>query len=160
MKLVFLGPPGSGKGTAAAKIARSRSLPHISTGDLFRSAVASESELGRSIRGILDAGGLVPDDLTIALVRDRLARDDVRQGFILDGFPRTLPQAKALALFAPPDAVLCFMLEDREIVKRLSGRRVCGSCGRIFHLVDLPPARAGACDACGGALVAREDDRA
>jgi len=156
---IFLGPPGVGKGTAAQKLALTESIPHISTGDIFREAVRGETALGEEVRTIVRRGDLVPDEITVRLVRERLARDDARGGFILDGFPRTLAQARALDGFARIDAVVFFDLAESEIIRRLSGRRICGSCGRIYHIEDIPPRRPDVCDACGGALVQREDDR-
>ena len=159
MNYIFLGPPGVGKGTAAQKLALTESIPHISTGDIFREAVRGETALGEEVRTIVRRGDLVPDEITVRLVRERLARDDARGGFILDGFPRTLAQARALDGFARIDAVVFFDLAESEIIRRLSGRRICGSCGRIYHIEDIPPRRPDVCDACGGALVQREDDR-
>lgn len=160
MNFVFLGPPGAGKGTAAQKLAVQTMIPHVSTGDLFRRAVAGRSEIGAQVRAVLQRGDLVSDELTICLVRERLSQEDARAGFILDGFPRTLAQAEALKAIAPIDAVIYFDLSDAEIVRRLSGRRVCTSCERVFHVEDLPPRKPGVCDGCGAALRQREDDRA
>ncbi len=159
MNFIFLGPPGVGKGTAAQKLAVTQSIPHISTGDIFREAIKEETALGEEVRAIVSRGDLVPDEITIRLVRERLARNDAREGFILDGFPRTLPQARALGDFARIDAVIFFDLSESEIIRRLSGRRTCGSCGRIYHIEDIPPRKPDICDACGAALVQREDDR-
>ena len=160
MNLVFMGPPGAGKGTAAQKLAVQSMLPHVSTGDLFRKAVAGQTTTGQKVRAVLERGDLVSDDLVIALVRERLQQEDARAGFILDGFPRTIAQAEALQGIARIDAAVFFDLGDEEIVRRLSGRRVCESCGRVFHVEDLPPHVTGVCDACGCALRQREDDRA
>lgn len=159
MKLVFLGPPGAGKGTAAQKLAVQSQIPHVSTGDLFRRAVTARTEIGEKVRAILDRGDLVPDELTIGLVRERLSRDDAQGGFILDGFPRTLAQGEALETIAHVDAAIYFNLSDAEIVRRLSGRRVCQSCETVFHVQDIPPRNEGVCDCCGSPLVQREDDR-
>lgn len=159
MNLVFLGPPGAGKGTAAQKLSAQSSIPHVSTGDLFRRAIAAGTDLGAQVRIVLNRGDLVSDELTIGLVRERLSQADAREGFILDGFPRTLAQAVALERLAWIDAALFFHLADGEIVRRLSGRRVCGLCARVFHVEDIPPRRSGVCDACGSALTQRDDDR-
>jgi adenylate kinase len=159
MKLVFLGPPGAGKGTAAGKLALQGMIPHVSTGDLFRRAVAAQTAVGAEVRAVLQRGDLVPDELTIGLVRERLSQEDARAGFILDGFPRTLAQAEALEGIARIDAAVYFDLCDAEIVRRLSGRRVCETCERVFHVEDVPPHTPGVCDACGSTLRQREDDR-
>ena len=159
MNLVILGPPGAGKGTAAQKLAAQSMIPHVSTGDLFRRAVAEQTDIGTEVRAVLRRGDLVSDELTIGLVRQRLSREDARTGFILDGFPRSLAQAEALEGIARIDAVLCLDLGDAEIVRRLSGRRVCASCERVFHVDDIPPRTEGVCDACGSPLIQREDDR-
>jgi len=158
MNLIFMGPPGAGKGTVAARAAQEFAIPHISTGDLFRAAIKNESELGLKVRAITEAGDLVPDELTIALVRERLEEDDTDEGFILDGFPRTIPQAEALNVFCEITRVLNFTLSDEQIIERLSGRRVCKNCGKTYHLVTMPPKKAGICDACGGELYTRKDD--
>ncbi len=159
MNFVFLGPPGAGKGTAAQKLSVQSSIPHVSTGDLFRRAITDHTEIGVQVHAILDRGDLVPDELTIGLVRDRLAQEDARGGFILDGFPRTLAQAEALRMIAGIDAALFFDLSDAEIIRRLSGRRVCENCERVFHVEDIPPRTPDICDACGSALRQRKDDR-
>lgn len=159
MKMVFLGPPGAGKGTLAALASARMGLPHLSTGDLFRAAVKDGSELGERVKNILDEGRLVPDELTIALVKERLSRSDARKGWILDGFPRTTGQAEALDAIAGPDWVINFHVEDTVILKRLTGRRICSGCGKIYHVVTMPPAAEGKCDACGADLYTRPDDR-
>ena len=158
MNLIFLGPPGAGKGTVAAQIAAERRFPHISTGDLFRAAIKNGTELGVKVKAITEAGNLVPDELTIALVRDRLEADDTDDGFIIDGFPRTIPQAEAFDEFCGVTRVLNFKLSDDEVIERLSGRRVCKSCGKIYHVKNMPPKRDGVCDVCGGELYTRKDD--
>lgn len=158
MRLVFLGPPGAGKGTIAAIAKESFHIVHISTGDLFRSAVKDGSDLGRRVQAILASGALVPDDLTIEMVRRRLAQDDCKGGFILDGFPRTIAQADALAGMAVLDAVVNFQITREEVVQRLSGRRVCRSTGRIYHIIYNPPKREGLDDDTGEPLVKRPDD--
>lgn len=159
MKLVFLGPPGAGKGTLSSLASSRLGLPHISTGDLFREAVRNETELGKQVKGIMAEGKLVPDDLTIALVRERLSRPDAAEGWILDGFPRTIPQAEALQTISPVDLVVDFDVSDDLILFRLTGRRVCGSCGKIYHVATMPPKAEGLCDVCGQALLIRPDDR-
>jgi len=160
MKLVFLGPPGAGKGTLATLAKDAFRVVHISTGDIFRANIKNGTPLGLKVKAILDSGGLVPDDVTIDIVRDRLAQPDCGGGYLLDGFPRTVVQAEALATFEKLDAVVNFVLPDAEIVARLSGRRVCKACGTGFHLTALPPRQAGVCDKCGGELIQRVDDEA
>jgi len=160
MKLVFLGPPGAGKGTLATLAKDALGIVHISTGDIFRANIKNGTPLGLKVKAILDSGGLVPDETTIEIVKDRLAQPDCKAGYLLDGFPRTVVQAEALAGFEKLDAVVNFVLEDREIVARLSGRRVCKNCGTGFHLTALPPKKAGTCDQCGGELIQRKDDEA
>ena len=158
MKFVFLGPPGAGKGTLASMAKTAFSAVHISTGDIFRANIKNQTPLGVKVKAILDSGALVPDDVTIEIVRDRLAQQDAKSGYLLDGFPRTVTQAEALAGFEELDAVINFVLPDAEIINRLSGRRVCGSCGAAFHQQTRPPQVAGQCDACGGGLLQRKDD--
>ena len=159
MKLVFFGPPGAGKGTIAVKLAEKLKLPHISTGDLFRSAIKNQTDLGKKVKEILDSGALVPDEVTVDLVRERLSANDTDCGYILDGFPRTIPQAEALAGITQLDAVINFEVDDDTLIKRLSGRRICSSCGFIHHVDFQPPKREGVCDRCGGKLIQREDDK-
>ena len=160
MKLVFLGPPGAGKGTLATLAKETFRVVHISTGDIFRANIKEGTPLGLKVKAILDSGGLVPDEATIEIVKDRLTKEDCKSGYLLDGFPRTVTQAEALASFESLDAVVNFVLDDREIVARLSGRRVCKACGTGFHLTALPPKVSGICDKCGGELVQRKDDEA
>lgn len=159
MKMVFLGPPGAGKGTLAAMASAKRNLPHISTGDIFRAAIRNETDLGKRVKGILAEGKLVPDDLTIALVKERLSLDDARHGWILDGFPRTTGQAEALQLIDPVELVVNFDVSDQIILFRLTGRRICKECGKIYHISTIPPVRENVCDVCGGELYIRSDDR-
>jgi len=159
MNLVFLGPPGAGKGTIAAKAKDALGIPHISTGDLFREAIRNETELGKQVKSILASGELVPDSVTVAMVRERFGKSDADRGFILDGFPRTIAQANALAQMKRIDHVVNFMLGREEIVKRLSGRRMCKSTGRIYHIVYSPPKVEGIDDETGEPLIQREDDR-
>ncbi|GHU08749.1 adenylate kinase [Spirochaetia bacterium] len=159
MKLIFLGPPGAGKGTLAAKAVDLLKVPHISTGNIFRAAIAAQSPLGLKVKAIIDAGKLVDDDTTIALVKERLAQDDVKDGYILDGFPRTIPQAEALAGFSQADKVVNFDIPDNGVVERLSGRRTCRKCGANFHVAFNKPKKEGLCDECGGELYTRDDDK-
>jgi len=159
MKLIFLGPPGAGKGTIADLAMEELKLPHISTGDLFRAAVKNETPLGLKVKGIMAAGGLVSDDVTIALVKERLAEKDARAGWILDGFPRTIPQAEALEALAAADEAVNFDVADEVVVGRLSGRRVCRKCGKIYHVKNMPPKKEGVCDLDGGELYIRDDDK-
>ena len=159
MNLIFLGAPGAGKGTLANMLSNEYNIPQISTGDLFRAAVKEGSELGKQVRGIMEKGELVPDSLTIELVRERLAKPDAGDGYILDGFPRTIAQADALAGFQKTDGVIDFSISDELVIRRLSGRRVCRSCGAIYHVDNLPPKEEGKCDRCGGELYIRDDDK-
>ena len=159
MKLIFLGPPGAGKGTIARMASERLGIPQISTGDIFRTAVKEKTELGLKVQSILASGALVPDELTIAIVKERLSWPDVRQSYILDGFPRTIAQAEALASFSKPDSVVDFEVDDGLILFRLTGRRVCRTCGAIYHIVTRPSATEGICDLCGGELYTRNDDR-
>ena len=159
MNMILLGPPGAGKGTMAVRIKEKLNIPHISTGDLFRAAIKNETDLGRRVKSILDRGDLVPDGLTVELVRERTAQKDCSGGFILDGFPRTIGQADALAEFAPVDLVVNFTVEEHEVVRRLSGRRLCRECGAGYHVEFIPPAKEGICDNCGGELYTRKDDQ-
>lgn len=159
MRLVLLGPPGSGKGTQGARLADALGVPRISTGDILRRNVASGTDLGKKAKVFMESGKLVPDDLVIAMTAERLKESDARQGFILDGFPRTIAQAEALAKLTPLDAVVNLFLEPEELVKRSAGRRVCPTCESVYHLVTNPPRVAGTCDKCGSALVTRPDDR-
>ncbi len=159
MRLVLLGPPGSGKGTQAVRLAELLHVPRISTGDILRRNVADGTELGKKAKAHMEAGRLVPDDLVIAMTEQRLKEPDAKNGFILDGFPRTIPQAEALAKLTPLDAVVNLFLEPEELVKRSAGRRVCPKCESVYHVVSNPPRKAGVCDKCGSALVTRPDDR-
>jgi adenylate kinase len=158
MRLVFLGPPGAGKGTIAERIHAVLSIPHISTGDLFRKAIHDETSLGKQVKEILDSGHLVPDELTTEMVKERLVEKDAEKGFILDGYPRTLPQADALKKFGHPERVVNFMIPEEIIITRLSGRRVCRKCHATYNIKTAPPGADGICDVCGGELYMREDD--
>lgn len=159
MKLIFLGPPGAGKGTLAAKAMTILGVPHISTGAIFRAAIAAASPLGVKVKAIIDSGKLVDDGTTIELVKERLAQADAEKGYILDGFPRTIPQAEALATFSQVQKVVNFDIPDASVVERLSGRRVCRGCGANYHVSFQKPRAAGVCDSCGGELYTRDDDR-
>lgn len=163
MRIVLLGPPGAGKGTQAVRIADHVGVPHVSTGDIFRANVREGTPLGQEAKGYMDRGEYVPDEVTNAMVADRLARADAVGGFVLDGYPRTVAQSEALETFLagrdePLDAVLRLAVDEREIVTRITGRRTCGGCGRIFHLRYDPPSDEARCDDCQGALVQRDDD--
>ncbi len=164
MKLVLLGPPGAGKGTQAAMLVERFSIPQISTGDMLRAAVKEQSPMGLKAKEYMDAGGLVPDEVVVGIVRERLMQEDCQEGFILDGFPRTVPQAdelkKALAdLGKELDSVISLEVDTDALVERLTGRRTCGVCGKGFHLKFDPPSADGKCSACGGDLVHRDDDQ-
>jgi adenylate kinase len=159
MKLVFLGPPGAGKGTLAVLVTEAYSIPHISTGEIFRTAIREKTPLGLKVQAIIDAGQLVSDDTTIELVKERLAKSDAKKGFILDGFPRTIPQAEALAEIVDIDSAVNFDIDDELVVKRLSGRRVCKTCSQNYHVDFMPPKVEGKCDKCGSDLIIREDDK-
>ena len=163
MNLVLMGLPGAGKGTQAERIVEEYNIPHISTGDMFRAAMKDETPLGLEAKSYMDKGELVPDEVTIGIVRDRLAKDDCQNGFLLDGFPRTVAQAEALeALLAEMDRQLDYVINievDKSILmERLTGRRICKACGATYHLVFNPPANEGVCDRCGGELYQRADD--
>ena len=159
MNLVFLGPPGAGKGTIASQAKNHYDIPHISTGDLFRNHIKGDTDLGKQVKAILASGDLVPDSITIAMVEQRLKEADAKKGFILDGFPRTIAQADALKEITSLDAVVNFVLDREEIIKRLSGRRVCKSTGKTYHVVFNPPKVAGIDDETGEALIQRDDDK-
>jgi adenylate kinase len=164
MILILLGPPGAGKGTQAKLLAAGLQIPHISTGDMFREHKARGTEIGRKVQAIMDSGGLVTDDITNAMVKDRLSRPDVRGGFILDGYPRTTAQADYLerllhSLGQRLDRVLSYEVATEVLVDRMSGRRSCPSCGAVYHVSQNPPRKAGACDRDGTALLQRDDDR-
>lgn len=164
MKIILLGPPGAGKGTQAAMLMERFGIPQISTGDMLRAAVQAQSSLGVKAKKIMDAGGLVPDDIVVGIVRDRLQFEDCQKGFILDGFPRTLAQADSLKqvlaeLDKPLDAVVSLQVDIDALVARLTGRRTCVDCGKGFHLQYDPPTQDGLCSVCGGRLILRDDDR-
>jgi len=160
VRLVFLGPPGAGKGTQAKRLAAARGLLHLSTGDMLRDAIAKGTPTGKRAQEFVDKGFLVPDEVVDALVAERLARPDAAEGWILDGYPRNQSQAQALgALGAELSAVLYLDVDDERLVQRISGRRSCPKCGAVYHLRAEPPRKEGVCDACGTVLVQRKDDR-
>ena len=162
MKLILFGPPGAGKGTQGELISAALRIPTVSTGAMLRAAIKEGTELGKKAEAVMASGALVPDELVVGILRDRLAQDDCRNGFILDGFPRTIPQAEALeTLGISVDCVLSLEVSDETIVERMSGRRVCPSCGATYHVLYNPPKKqADKCDVCGEALAQRPDDNA
>jgi adenylate kinase len=164
MRIILLGPPGAGKGTQAVRIVERWGIPHISTGDILRANVREGTALGSEAKRYMDAGDLVPDEVIIGMVGERLAEPDTAAGFLFDGFPRTVPQARALETLVnerdtPIDVVLRLVVDHDDVVSRLTGRRTCSECGRIFHVLTDPPTEAGRCDGCGGEIVQRDDDR-
>lgn len=164
MKIIMLGAPGAGKGTQAKMIAEKYGLPHISTGDIFRANIKNGTELGKEAKEYMDKGLLVPDELTVRLLLDRVAQDDCKNGYVLDGFPRTIPQAEVLdeklsELGEKVDYAINVDVPDENIVNRMSGRRACLSCGATYHIVSIPPKKEGFCDVCGSELVLRDDDK-
>ena len=164
MRIIMLGAPGAGKGTQAKLISERYGIPHISTGDIFRSNIKNGTELGKKAKTYMDQGQLVPDELTCDLVVDRIAQDDAKDGYVLDGFPRTIPQAEALkhALEGRGESVdfaIDVDVPDENIIKRMSGRRACVSCGATYHVVYNPPKKEGVCDVCGSGLILRDDDK-
>lgn len=163
MRVIFLGPPGAGKGTQARELSHEWGVPQIATGEMLREAVAAGTPLGREAKRVMDSGGLVPDDVMIGLIAERLRQPDAARGFILDGFPRTIAQAEALDRLLKDlghslDAVLYFQVSEPELLRRLTGRRLCRQCQTAYHLVSAPPRRPGVCDRCGGELYQRPDD--
>lgn len=165
MNLVLMGLPGAGKGTQAEGIVEKYDIPHISTGDMFRAAIKEGTELGMKAKSFMDQGALVPDEVTIGIVKERLAKDDCKKGFLLDGFPRTVPQAEALeALLTELDRQIHYVInievDTSKLMERLTGRRICKSCGATYHMVFNPPAKEGVCDKCEGELYQRSDDNA
>ena len=164
MRIIMLGAPGAGKGTQAKKIAAKYGIPHISTGDIFRANIKNGTELGKKAKSYMDAGKLVPDELVCDLVADRIAKDDCKEGYILDGFPRTIPQAEALdkavlALGTKIDYAVNIDVPDEAIITRMGGRRACLNCGATYHVQYNPPKKEGICDTCGHPLVLRDDDK-
>lgn len=165
MNLVLMGLPGAGKGTQAEGIVEKYAIPHISTGDMFRAAIKEGTELGKKAKSFMDQGALVPDEVTIGIVKERLAKDDCKKGFLLDGFPRTVPQAEALeVLLTELDRQIHYVInievDTSKLMERLTGRRICKSCGATYHMVFNPPAQEDVCDKCGGELYQRSDDNA
>lgn len=163
LRTILLGPPGAGKGTQAVKIVEKYSIPHISTGDIFRENIKNETELGNRAKAYMDRGELVPDELVVEIATDRLTKDDCKNGFLLDGFPRTIFQAEKLDEFLTKrgekiDKVINIDVEKEALVKRITGRRVCKACGASYHVVNIPPRKDGVCDLCNGELVQRADD--
>lgn len=161
--VILFGAPGAGKGTHAKRLSDLLSIPHISTGDIFREEMERNSQLGLKVRSYVEKGELVPDDVVNEIVKRRLAQEDCKKGFILDGYPRTLPQAEALEkilkeLSLPLKKVINLQVGEEEIIRRLSGRRICRNCGAIFHIINIPPKKEGICDYCGGELYQRDDD--
>lgn len=164
MKIIMLGAPGAGKGTQAKMLAEKYGIPHISTGDIFRANIKNGTELGRRAKEYMDQGALVPDELTVSLVIDRVQKEDCANGYILDGFPRTIPQAEALTkaladMGTGIDAAVDVEVPDEAIVSRMSGRRACVNCGATYHILFNPPKTEGICDICGAKLILRDDDR-
>ncbi len=164
MKIIMLGAPGAGKGTQAKKIADNYGIPHISTGDIFRANIKNGTELGKKAKGYMDQGLLVPDELVVDLVVDRVQKEDCIKGYVLDGFPRTIPQAEALdaaltTLGTAMDYAIDVDVPDENIVRRMSGRRACVACGATYHIEHIPPKTEGICDRCGSTLILRDDDK-
>ncbi len=164
MKLILLGPPGAGKGTQAVRLVKHFGIPQISTGDILRKAVKDRTELGTLAKKYMDSGGLVPDEVVIGIIRERIAQPDCGKGYILDGFPRTIAQAEALdemlaKMGTGIDHVVNIAVDDDEIIKRLTGRRTCSKCGAGYHILFDPPSKEGICDKCGGKLIQRDDDK-
>jgi adenylate kinase len=164
MRIIVLGAPGAGKGTQASKISEKMKIPHISTGDIFRYNIKNNTELGKKAKDFIDKGLLVPDNLTVDILNDRLKRDDCKKGFLLDGFPRNIKQAEALdeelkKMNVGLDLVLNILIEDDEVIRRISGRRVCSKCNKSYHLIYKVPKKEGICDECGSKLFQRDDDK-
>lgn len=164
MKIIMLGAPGAGKGTQAKMIAKEYGIPHISTGDIFRANIKEGTELGKEAKTYMDAGQLVPDELTVKILLDRVAKDDCKEGYVLDGFPRTIPQAEVLdealtKLGDKIDFAIDVDVPDENIVRRMGGRRACVTCGATYHIEHVPPKKDGICDTCGSELILRDDDK-
>ena len=164
MKIIMLGAPGAGKGTQAKMIAKEYGIPHISTGDIFRANIKEGTDLGKEAKTYMDAGQLVPDELTVKILLDRVAKDDCKEGYVLDGFPRTIPQAEVLdealtKLGDKIDAAIDVDVPDENIVRRMGGRRACVTCGATYHIEHVPPKKEGICDTCGSELILRDDDK-
>jgi adenylate kinase len=159
LNIVILGPPGVGKGTYAEILSKQYNIPKISVGDLFRKAIKDETELGKKIKGYVSSGDLVPDDTVIELVKNRLEEEDCKNGYLLDGYPRTVAQAEAMEKFKKVDVALNFVAPDEIIMSRISGRRTCSKCGAIYHIKNIPPKVEGICDRCSGKLIQRSDEK-
>ena len=164
MKIIMLGAPGAGKGTQAKMIAKEYGIPHISTGDIFRANIKEGTDLGKEAKTYMDAGQLVPDELTVKILLDRVAKDDCKEGYVLDGFPRTIPQAEVLdealtKLGDKIDFAIDVDVPDEYIVRRMGGRRACVTCGATYHIEHVPPKKEGICDTCGSELILRDDDK-
>lgn len=164
MKIIMLGAPGAGKGTQAKQIAAKYEIPHISTGDIFRANIKEGTALGMEAKSYMDKGQLVPDELTVKILLDRVSKDDCKNGYVLDGFPRTIPQADVLdkavsELNDKIDYAINVDVKDENIIRRMSGRRACLNCGATYHIVNVPPKKEGICDTCGSELVIRDDDK-
>ena len=164
MKIIMLGAPGAGKGTQAKRIAEKYQIPHVSTGDIFRANIKNGTELGMEAKKYMDKGALVPDELTVRILLDRVSQEDCQKGYVLDGFPRTIPQAQVLEeelgkLGESIDHAINVDVPDEAIVARMSGRRACPACGATYHIVNIPPKKEGICDACGSELILRDDDK-
>ncbi|MDO4966888.1 MAG: adenylate kinase [Lachnospiraceae bacterium] len=164
MKIIMLGAPGAGKGTQAKQIAEKYDIPHVSTGDIFRANIKEGTALGMEAKSYMDKGALVPDELTVKILLDRVAKDDCKNGYVLDGFPRTIPQAEVLdkavaELGETIDYAINVDVPDENIIKRMSGRRACVKCGATYHIVNVPPKTEGICDVCGEKLIVRDDDK-
>ena len=164
MKIIMLGAPGAGKGTQAKMIADKYALPHVSTGDIFRANLKEGTELGMKVKAYMDKGALVPDELTVEILLDRVSKDDCKNGYVLDGFPRTIPQAEVLdkeleKLGDAVDLAIDVEVPDENIVRRMSGRRACVKCGATYHVEHIPPKQEGICDRCGAELIQRDDDK-
>jgi len=158
LNIIMLGAPGAGKGTQARQLALKYNIPHISTGDILRESVKNRTPLGLKAKSYLDKGKLVPDDVIIEVVKERLSKDDCKNGFVLDGFPRTIPQAESLNNHISDVRVINIHVDEAELIKRLSGRRVCRKCGANYHIIYSPPVNEGVCNMCGGDLYQRDDD--
>ena len=159
MNIVILGPPGVGKGTYSGVLSKKYNIPNISVGDLFRNAIKNQTDLGKRIKDYVSSGDLVPDEIVIDLVKSRLEENDCKHGFLLDGFPRTVPQAEAMMKFKKIDIALNFVAPDVVIMERIGGRRTCRKCGAIYHVKNVPPTIDGICDTCSGRLVQRADEK-
>lgn len=159
MRLILLGPPGSGKGTMSRLLSEHYNVLHVSTGDLFRHHIRNNTELGKKVKGFVSSGGLVPDELTMQLLSERLNHEDAQEGFILDGFPRTINQANLLQEKFPVKKVVLLKVSDKTVLQRLSSRRTCGKCGMIFNVINIPPKKEGVCDVCQGELIQRDDEK-